>query len=392
EIGDPRGDLIARQEFRIDAVQAHRIAAAHRGIDVGRRMDEVQHAARAVHHVEVERLRQPLPQLERELVEVCVRLEVIVRADDRRVAAGVAEAERAFFEHGHIADAVLRGEVIRGREAVPAAADDHDVILLPWLGTAPRARPVRMPAQRVADQREDRIFHRTCDRKARVRSFCGRSKSSAGRPDSTIVPPSVNRTSSASSRAKRISCVTRMQVMPSRASWRIVLSTSLTVSGSSAAVTSSNSITSGRIASERAIATRCCWPPDNSPGYASRFAARPTFASSASARSRTSSRGSFSTCSGAIMMLSSAVLCGNRLYCWKTIDTSLRSAIFSRSVTSFSTTKSATRIEPLLIGTSPLMQRSSVDLPEPDGPMMQTTPPFGTLNVTPFSTSKAPND
>ena len=32
-------------------------------------------------------------------------------------------------------------------------------------------------------------------------------------------------------------------------------------------------------------------------------------------------------------------------------------------------------IEPLLIGTSPLMQRSSVDLPEPEGPMMQTVSP-----------------
>ena len=38
------------------------------------------------------------------------------------------------------------------------------------------------------------------------------------------------------------------------------------------------------------------------------------------------------------------------------------------------------------------MQRSSVDLPEPDGPMMQTTPPFATLNDTPFSTSTSPND
>ena len=46
--------------------------------------------------------------------------------------------------------------------------------------------------------------------------------------------------------------------MPSAASSLIVTSTSLTVSGSSAAVTSSNSITSGDIASERAIATRCC--------------------------------------------------------------------------------------------------------------------------------------
>ncbi len=59
---------------------------------------------------------------------------------------------------------------------------------------------------------------------------------------------------------------------------------------------------------------------------------------------------------------------------------------------SFSTSKLATRIEPLSIGMRPLMQRRTVDLPEPDGPMMHTTSPFGTSNDTPFSTSTAPND
>ena len=35
------------------------------------------------------------------------------------------------------------------------------------------------------------------------------------------------------------------------------------------------------------------------------------------------------------------------------------------------------------------MQRRSVDLPDPDGPMMQTTSPLRTSNVMPFSTSIA---
>ncbi len=47
---------------------------------------------------------------------------------------------------------------------------------------------------------------------------------------------------------------------------------------------------------------------------------------------------------------------------------------------------------PLSIGTSALMQRSSVDLPEPDGPMMQTTPPLGTSIDMPLSTSTSPKD
>src|SRR5665213_1083966 len=183
-----------------------------------------------------------------------------------------------------------------------------------------------------------------------------------------------------------------MQVMPSCASSRMVLSTSLTVSGSSAAVISSNSITSGRIASERAIATRCCWPPDSSPGYTSAFAARPTFFSNAMARTRTSPAFSLSTWMGAIITFSSAVLCGNRLYCWNTIDTSLRSAIFCWSVVSVCTSNCPTRMAPLSIGTRPLMHRSSVDLPEPDGPMMQTTPALGTSIDIPFNTWTSPND
>ena len=45
---------------------------------------------------------------------------------------------------------------------------------------------------------------------------------------------------------------------------------------------------------------------------------------------------------------------------------------------------------PRSIGTSPLMQRSSVDLPEPDGPMMQTTLALARpSSEMPFSTSTA---
>ena len=60
------------------------------------------------------------------------------------------------------------------------------------------------------------------------------------------------------------------------ASPTITSSTSLTISGSSAEVGSSNSITLGFIASERAIATRCCWPPDSCAGYFWAWASTPT--------------------------------------------------------------------------------------------------------------------
>jgi hypothetical protein len=47
---------------------------------------------------------------------------------------------------------------------------------------------------------------------------------------------------------------------------RMTFSTSPTSSGSSAEVTSSNSMTLGRMASARAMATRCCWPPESCAG------------------------------------------------------------------------------------------------------------------------------
>ena len=50
------------------------------------------------------------------------------------------------------------------------------------------------------------------------------------------------------------------------ASFRITASASPTSSGSSAEVGSSKRINLGAMASARAIATRCCWPPDSSAG------------------------------------------------------------------------------------------------------------------------------
>ena len=71
---------------------------------------------------------------------------------------------------------------------------------------------------------------------------------------------------SATSRAKFISCVTMTIVMWFAASSFITASTSPTISGSSAEVGSSKSITRGSIARARAIAMRCIWPPESCSG------------------------------------------------------------------------------------------------------------------------------
>ena len=101
-------------------------------------------------------------------------------------------------------------------------------------------------------------------------------------------------------------------------------STSATISGSSAEVTSSSSRISGSIARARAIATRCCWPPESWFVRKSRLSDRPTCSRSCSARATASSWDRPRTCTGASTMFSSTVMLGNRLNCWNTMPTRLR--------------------------------------------------------------------
>ena len=84
-------------------------------------------------------------------------------------------------------------------------------------------------------------------------------------------------------------------------------------------MTSSKSITCGSIISARAIATRCCWPPESWCGCWCAFSSSPTCASSSWARASASLRPSLRMRRAASVRLSSTVRCGKRLNCWKTI-------------------------------------------------------------------------
>ncbi len=79
---------------------------------------------------------------------------------------------------------------------------------------------------------------------------------------------------------KANSWVTTTRVVPDRASFLITSSTSPTSSGSSAEVGSSNRITRGFSASARAMAIRCCWPPERCRDQASALLRSPTTSSS----------------------------------------------------------------------------------------------------------------
>jgi hypothetical protein len=118
-------------------------------------------------------------------------------------------------------------------------------------------------------------------------------------------------------RATALSWVTRTRVIPvsrQRCSSRPMMSSR--VSSSRLPVGSSASTTLGCLTRARAMATRCCWPPDSSPGRCRSRSPSPTVCSAPAARAL---RSSFPVPSGtrAASTFSSALSVGIRLNVWK---------------------------------------------------------------------------
>ena len=202
-------------------------------------------------------------------------------------------------------------------------------------------------------------------------------------------PPSRKRTRVATSRAKRSSWVTTTIVMPFFARSFITSRTSPTISGSSAEVGSSKSITFGSIASERTMATRCFCPPESCCGYALALSSRPTRRSSSIAFLSASAADAPRTSFGASVMLSRIVRWGKRLKCWKTMPISLRTRFFVLS-SALTMSIPSKIIEPSVGCSRRFMHRRNVDLPPPDGPIITTTSPLRISVESPFSTSSLP--
>ena len=184
-------------------------------------------------------------------------------------------------------------------------------------------------------------------------------------------------------------------VMPSVANSFMTCSTSPTSSGSSAEVGSSNNITCGCMASARAMATRCFWPPDRLPGIAWAFCRRPTLSSRSIASAFACCLDKPRTLRGPMVMLSIADRCGNRLNDWNTMPTSSRKRLSARSPSMWPAsvnTRPQISTLPLSAGSSPLQQRKKVLLPEPLGPIITTTSDGCTSRSIPCSTRCSPND
>ena len=147
---------------------------------------------------------------------------------------------------------------------------------------------------------------------------------------------------------------------------------------------SSKSMMRGFMHSDRAIATRCCWPPESWPGNFSACSGICTRSRYPIATSCASARGILRTQMGARVQFSSTVRWGKRLKLWNTMPTSERMiSMFFRSLVS---SVPSTTMEPSWCSSRRLMQRMRVDFPEPDGPQITMRSPRFTSRLMSLST------
>ena len=171
-------------------------------------------------------------------------------------------------------------------------------------------------------------------------------------------------------------------------SLRIILNSSSISRDVSADVGSSNSMTSGFIASERIIATLCFCPPESCAGYASALSRRPILVRSSSAFFDASSFVITPSFTGASMIFAFIVMLANRLNCRKTMPIFCLVTLMSVDLSVRSVPSK--RICPDVGISSRLRERKNVDFPQPDGPMMAITSPLFTSVLMPFNTSCSP--
>ncbi len=171
-------------------------------------------------------------------------------------------------------------------------------------------------------------------------------------------------------------------VTESRRSSRI----SLAVLESRLPVGSSANITVGRETSARAIATRCCCPPESSAGRWPRRSASPTLPTSSSNQPFSFLRPERSSGS---RMFSFAVSIGSRLKNWKMKPMCWRRSLVSSVSPSSVMSVPAIATRPAVGRSRPARMCMSVDLPEPEGPITAVNSPLATSIETPRRASTA---
>src|SRR5215469_697289 len=196
-----------------------------------------------------------------------------------------------------------------------------------------------------------------------------------------ILPFSMTTILWARATASSRSCVTRTFADgDSRSTDRRCRRTSALVDTSSAASGSSSSSSLGSVIRARAIATRCCWPPDMAIGRAEATWLTPSRASAAAALSRACRR-SVPRARRPKATLSTADMFGNSKYSWNMRATGRFSGTILVLLVGSSRTWPPSSTRPPASLSSPARARSTVDFPEPFGPTNATTSPASTAKL-----------
>ncbi|CAM5537142.1 hypothetical protein SCANM63S_08279 [Streptomyces canarius] len=140
--------------------------------------------------------------------------------------------------------------------------------------------------------------------------------------------------------------------------------------------------TAGRVTRARAMATRCCWPPESWEGRWPSRSARPTRCTTV--RIRLLSGRCPASCSGRVMFCMT-VSAGSRLKDWKMKPIRSRRSLVSRVSSRPARSVPPTVTVPEVGWTSPAAQCRKVLLPDPDGPMTAVKVPSAKLTVSPRS-------
>ncbi len=175
------------------------------------------------------------------------------------------------------------------------------------------------------------------------------------------------------------SCVTITTVRPSvRCSVAISSTNSSDAPGSSPAVGSSRNSSSGSSAIARAIPTRLTIPPDSAAGiFDACLQGSPTISSLSITMSCSRSSGTRPSSRSGCATLSNTVSDENSAPCWNSMPERLR---ITRAVSAsiFEVSSPNTLIVPELGRSSPRICRTSVVLPEPEPPTIDTISPART--------------
>src|SRR5215207_9726594 len=202
------------------------------------------------------------------------------------------------------------------------------------------------------------------------------SDTSADTRSSSTTRPSVRVTSRPTIDLMSRSWVTTTTVLPSAFRSANNSSTAPEVTESRLPVGSSAKSSGGSLARARAIAARCCCPPDRVAGSLPACSAMPTRSSSCCARSRQSPTGIFLTKSIGSITFSTTVSVGKSWKNWNTRPTLRPRQEDSPDSDNEPRSAPTTRTVPLVGRSIPASRFSSVVLPLPDRPTMATNSPF----------------